>query len=352
MNCRPNSIQRLLCLVGVLCCCPGWAQEAKVSTSLEADTTLWVGEKATLTVEVLAPGYFYSAVSFDLPDPHGVLLMPPLGHPIVSGKTIDDTYYTVQQYELSAYPMRAGRQSIPAIPVRFSFKHAPLDTNQIAATVTTTPMPFTVEEPPGAENLGQVISARDLKIEETWQPEPGKTSVPAGAAFTRTITFTAPEVPGMVFPPFPAGRIDGLGIYTKRQVLDRTDDGSLRGERRDVITYVCQRPGDFTIPAVRFIWFDLETKQLITDDLPERTLNVSANPALATPAGTNSAGGHAPRIAPRRALGVSATVILLVLFAGWRAGLRRLLADLLNPLRPIHLEPLNPLEQSQQQKQT
>ena len=156
----------------------------------------------------------------------------------------------------------------------------------------------------------------------------------------------------MVFPPFPAGQIDGLGIYTKRQLLDRTDDGSLRGERRDVITYVCQRPGDFTIPAVRFIWFDLETKQLITDDLPERTLNVKANPALATPAGTNSAGGPAPRSVPWRALGVAATAILLVLFATWSSRLRHLLADLLNPLRPIHLEPLNPLEESQQQKQT
>jgi len=117
--------------------------------------------------------------------------------------------------------------------------------------------------PPGAENLGQVISARDLKIEETWRPEPGKENVMAGAAFTRTITFTAPDVPGMMFPPFPAGQIDGLGIYTKRQLLDQTDGGSLHGERRDVVTYVCKRAGEFTIPATQYTWFDRHSIHLV-----------------------------------------------------------------------------------------
>src|SRR5262249_16670439 len=156
---------------------------------------------------------------------------------------------------------RAGEQTIPALPVRFAFKRAPLDTNVVAVSMKTEPTRFTATSPPGAEHLGSVISARALKIEETWQPEPGQTNVKAGDAFTRTILFTAPDIPGMVFPPFPAGPIDGLGLYTKRQVQDQSDRGTLRGERRDVITYVCQRPGRFTIPAARLTWFDLETKE-------------------------------------------------------------------------------------------
>lgn len=348
-----RSVQLLLCLAGVLWCGHSLAQDAKVRTSLETRDAIWVGQKVTVVVELLAPGYFSSAVTFDLPDPQGVLLLPPVGRPILSSETIDGTSYTVQRHALSAYPMRAGEQSVPAFSVRFEFKREAPDTNEVPATLKTTSMPFTVKMPPGAENLGLVISARDLKVEETWKPEPGKENVMAGAAFTRTITFTAPDVPGMVFPPFPAGQLDGLGIYTKQQLIDRADRGSLRGGRRDVVTYVCKHPGEFTIPATRYTWFDLETKQLRTVDLPERTLKVAANPALASSGGGAPAGvGAASRpIAWWTVTGLVAAMLLLFL-AGRSARFRRVVADWLTPLRPLHLQPLNPTERSQQQRQS
>src|SRR5262245_47146287 len=43
------------------------AQEPKVRTSLATNDTIWVGQKATVIVELLAPGIFASAASFDLP---------------------------------------------------------------------------------------------------------------------------------------------------------------------------------------------------------------------------------------------------------------------------------------------
>lgn len=348
-----RSVQLLLCLAGVLLAGHSLAQEAKVRSSLETKDVVWVGQKVTVVVELLAPGFFSSAATFDLPDPQGVLLLPPMGHPTVGSETIDGASYTVQRHEVSAYPMRSGEQSVPAFSVRFDFKGAPPDTHEIAATLKTNSMPFTVKMPPGAENLGQVISARDLKVEETWKPEPGKENVMAGAAFTRTITFTAPDVPGMVFPPFPAGQVDGLGIYAKQQLHDQTDRGSLRGERRDVVTYVCKRTGEFTIPAVRFTWFDLETQQLRTEDLAERTLKVVANPALAASGGGTPAGVAASQssITWWKLAGLAAAMCLLF-FAGRSARFRRSLANWLTPFRPLHLQPLNPTERSQQQRQS
>jgi hypothetical protein len=342
------TVRTLLCLLCLLLYGNLWAQEAKVRTSFKTDTNIWVGQKVTLVVEVLAPGYFSTAVTFDLPEPHGVLIMPPIVHPILSSETIDDTRYTVQRHELSAYPMRAGEQSVPAFSVHFEYTSSPLDTNGIAATVKTNPMPIKIEVPPGAEDLGQVISARDLKIDETWQPEPGKESVKAGSAFTRTMVFTAPDVPGMLFPPVPTNPIDGLGIYPKRQLLDHTDNGSLTGERRDVVTYVCQKPGEFTIPAVRFIWFDLDTQQLQTKDFPERTLKVIANPALATSSGAQAAQPVPPMPSSTwwKLAGV-AVVAFLLFIAVWSTRFRRAVADFFTPFRPLHLQPLNPTEQSQ-----
>ena len=314
------------------------AQEPKVRTSLATQGDLWVGQRLTLVVELLAPGFFASAATFDLPDPQGLLLMPPTGHPVVSSEEIDGASYTVQRHELSVFPEHKGPQTVPSLTVRFAFKRAPLDTNEVPATVKTAPVRFNTMLPPGAEKLGNVISARSLKAEETWQPEPGKTKAKPGDAFTRTITFSAPDVPAMVLPPFPAGTIDGLGVYAKQQVLDQIERGELHGQRRDIVTYVCQRPGQFRIPAASLTWWDLEAKQLRTIDFPSRTFDVAANPAQASP--STLAAWWKP---------VGSMLLILVgLALACYARLRPFFAALLAVFRPVHLLPLNPLSNHQQ----
>lgn len=312
------------------------AQEPKVRASIEAKGDCWVGQRVTLVVELLAPGYFAGAPSFDLPNAPGLLIIPPTGHPVVSSETIGETSYTAQRHELSVFARRGGEQHIPAFTVRFSFKRTPLDQTAVAATVKTTPVTFSVKVPPGAEKLGGVISARGLTAVEAWKPEPGPAK--AGAAFTRTMTFTAPDVPAMAFPPFPVSQVDGLGIYRKPpEVLDRDDRGTLTGQRREMITYVCQRPGEFVIPAARLTWFDLDTKQLQTIDFPARKLTVAVNPALAS-AAASSATVKPSWFAVSWAFvavigGALAACVLLVRF--WK--------PMIAPFRPVHLAPLNPI---------
>jgi hypothetical protein len=312
-----------------------------VRTSVVDEGPYWVGQQVLVVVELLAPGYFSSAASFDLPDPQGVLLMPPTGHPVVGSETIDGTRFTVQRHELHAWPMRSGDIDIPALAARFSFKRNPLDSEEVPAAVRTSAIALSVEQPPGSEGLGTVISARGLQVTEHWQPQPGADAVKAGSAFIRTITFTASDVPGMVFPPFPAGEIDGLGIYGKQQLQDHELRGVLEGQRSDVITYVCQQPGQFSIPAVRFTWFDLDSQELRHHDFPALVLNVVDNPELAS-AGE---GKNAPVGFDIRAWGRAAAVLgllALLLLAAMNPHVRRLSGRAIAALRPVHLQPLNP----------
>ena len=311
-------------------------QEAKVRTSLSTQGDVYVGQRVTLVVELFAPGFFASAATFDIPDPQGVLLMPSAEHPIVSSEDIDGVSYSVQRHELFAFPKRGGPQTIPSLPVRFAFKRSPLDQAKVSASVTTDPVKFKVLLPPGAEGLGNVISARNLKVEETWHPELGKTTIKPGNAFTRTIIFSAPNLPGMVFPPFPADPIDGLGVYAKHQILDQTERGELRGERRDVITYVFQRSGEFTIPAARLTWWDLDDKQLQSIDFPAHVFDVAE-----TPPQTSSSKSFAWW---KPALAVLIAVALALLCY---ARLRPFFPDVFARFRPVHLAPLNPAPTSQ-----
>jgi len=203
--------------------CVALAQDAKVRASLADKGDCWVGERVTLVVELLAPGYFAGAPSFDLPDPPGVLLVPPVGSPTLGSEEIDGTTYTVQRHELSVFARRAGAQTIPPLTVRFRFERQPLDKETVPASVRTEPLSLTAKAPHGAEGLGGIISARGLTAVESWTPaEPKKAK--AGDAFTRTVTYAAPDVPAMAFPPFPIARVDGLGAYPKPpEVLDHSE---------------------------------------------------------------------------------------------------------------------------------
>jgi hypothetical protein len=278
----------------------------------------------------------------------------------MSTETIDGTEFTVQQHEVQAWPMRAGEQSIPAFNIRFSFKRHPLDTASVPATLATTAIPLTVKQPLGTEGMGTILSARNLEMTETWSPEPGAEPIKAGAAFTRTVTFTAPDMPGMVFPPFPSGQIDGLGIYSKRRLLDQNERGVLTGKRQDEITYVAKRPGQFTIPAARYAWFDLDIQQMRSETLPARTLNVIANPQMAS-AGTigeadttcdtlscwlNAFGRWASSLDIAAMLGTALLVLLLMLLPISRRRFGRAFGAAVAPLRAVHLQPLNPTEKA------
>lgn len=313
------------------------AQEPKVRATLATKDDQFVGQRLILAVELLAPGYFAGAAAFDLPDPPGLLLVPPSGSPVISSETIADTAYTVQRHEVSVFAHRGGEQSIPPLTIRFQFKRNPLDKVSVPASVKTEPVRFTAKIPPGAEKLGSVISAKDFKAVESWKPVPGRAK--AGDAFTRTITYSAPDVPAMAFPPFPAGAIDGMGIYPQPpEVLDVNERGSLSGRRRDAVSYVCQRAGRFVIPAVKLTWFDLDTHTLQTIDFAARTLDVAPSPeqtsALSAPEHHNF---RFFLITLASALGICALAwVFSKTRATWLPFLRVFL--------PVHLAPLNPPE--------
>jgi hypothetical protein len=313
------------------------AQEPIVRATVPENGQVWVGERAKIVIDLLAPGYFSGAPSFDLPRVANVLLIPSEERPVLGSEAIQGVNYTVQHYELPVFARRAGEYQIPPFAIRFKFKRSPLDKEALEATVQTPPIQFRAVAPPGAENLAGVLSSVDVKCTEAWQPELNKAKV--GDAFTRTVTFSASDIPAMAFPPFPISEVDGIGAYGKPPVLnDQSERGVMRGERQDIVTYVCERPGHFVIPAARLTWWDLNSKQLRTIDLPARIFEVAPNPALptATVAETNPESSQIP---PMHLVlfGVAISVIAAFLWKTWSFW-RGVLAR----FRPTHLVPLNP----------
>jgi len=247
-----------------------------VRASVAKPGPVLVGEHATLIVELLTVTTFASAPVFELPKIPGAILMQLEARPILSTEEVDGETYAVQRHELALFVMRPGVAQIPPFTVRFEspprFGERPIEYRQ-----TTPALQVEARLPPGAGDLPGLIVTREFHVDETWHPQPRKARV--GDAFTRTVTLTAPDVPGMVFPPLPLAKVEGLTVYAKPPIVqDQVERGDLTGKRTETATYVCERPGQFTLPSLVIPWWDLKGQQLMRVTLPAVTLEVEPGP--------------------------------------------------------------------------
>ncbi len=279
------------------------ADPALLRATVAPTAPVWVGQRAPIDVTLLTAGTFAGAPVFELPRIPGAVLMRMSDHPVLGTETIDGVEYTVQHHDLALFAMRPGVFDVPPFAVRVAFTPA-LAAPPVQHRLTTPPLRIDARMPPGAENLPGLVSTTALTLDATWSPAtPAAARV--GDAFTRTITRSAPDVPGMVFPPLPAAAPDGLAAYPRPAVVrDRSERGEFTGTRIEAVTYVCERPGRVTLPALAVPWWDVEHQTLETATVPAVTFEV----------------GRAPMspVARRWLAGLAGVTLLLVGIAAWR----------------------------------
>jgi hypothetical protein len=252
--------------------------DALVRTSVGAEKA-WVGQRVALIVEVLVNGQFDGPTALDVPTPPGAIVYRPDDRPTVGTETVGDVTYTVQRHELAGYAQRPGAVTVPAFAVRCGSKEA-FNKAHRDHRLTTKPVVYRAEMPPGAERLSSLLTTTSLKVEESWTPEPGAAVL--GAAFKRTISVRAEGVPGLAIPPLPLEGEDGLRAYRGRpEVADAGDRGRLTGRRTESVTYVCERPGTYRLPGLVLAWWDPGTKELHRERLPDRSISVEPAASVA-----------------------------------------------------------------------
>lgn len=310
---------------------------SKVQVSWATKGELWAGQKAVLAVELQAPGYFADAAVFDLPKISRTLILPPESSPTLSSLEVDGVNYIVQRHELAVFSYQAGKIEIPPFKIRFGIKRNALDHDAVAQEVETQAISFETKAVPGSKPGEFLITSADLKVEESWKPEPGKTAK-TGDAFVRTLVWSASDVPGMAFPPFMAEPIAGLGIYPAEPIVDdKAERASLLGQRTDAVTYVCKAGGIVTIPALALRWWDPVAQEMKHADFPARVIDVAAPPV--------------PEVSRRtkverfvrengKAIGIGGMLLAGLVWGIYRS--RAALGKALRRLLPRHLASLNP----------
>lgn len=254
------------------------AAQPMVKIEQLSKSTVRVGQKILVAVDLYSPTFFSGVPRFDLPEVSGMVIMKVPGRPVMSSEQFGDDYYSVQRHEFFIYPQRAGKFNVPPFPVQFGVAGVGM-AKPTRHTLKTTPLTFQAKMPPGAEHLATLISANDLEVKESWSNRPESPMV--GDAFSRVISFRAPDIPGMAFPPIPPMKVPGLAIYPDAaRVNDKTFRGNLVGERSETITYVCETEGKILIPALVFHWWELSSGRLKRIEFPAVELNVAPDPDL------------------------------------------------------------------------
>jgi hypothetical protein len=250
---------------------------AFVRTQLEKVDKIWPGQRLMLYVTLYTTTSFSGSTRFELPRVSGMLIMENEDRPVLGSEKIDTVSYISKRYEIALFPLRSGSLSLPDFGVEFGFRGE--DGNVAERSFQVQGQEINVLVIPGADPQRPVITTTNFQLTDKWNPEQGEMKV--GDAFTRTVTMTADDLPGMAFPPLEIKKIDGLGIYTRQpRVEDQMQRGEFTGRRTEIITYVCERKGTFIIPQTTVQWWNPKTGDLQDVTLESMTFNVAANPLL------------------------------------------------------------------------
>jgi hypothetical protein len=100
----------------------------------------------------------------------------------------------------------------------------------------------------------------------------------------RTIVVTVQNALSMVIPPLSQEPQVGLAFYPDPPQV--TDQGGARGAqivgtRRERGTFVAEEAGDYTLPPIELVWWNLEGGKLERASLPAVQVSVDSNPDLA-----------------------------------------------------------------------
>ncbi len=257
------------------------AEEAPVSISVP-EKSGWIGQRLSFYVELYSEGAFRGPTSFILPQVQGLVIVK-VGDPMVSSRPINGETWFVQSHEFALFSQKEGTIQLPGFPARFGTSQG--FTGQGSEIRAEVPgFQVKVTRPPGTDPDQFLVTTTALSLSEQWNPHPGK-EVKTGDVFKRTITQNAEEMTGMALAPAPLRVPDGIRVYPgEASVTDETERGAFSGQRVDTLTYLVERPGSYTLPAIRYDWWNPKTHKLESKTLLATTFTAvgSVAPAAST----------------------------------------------------------------------
>lgn len=243
-----------------------------IRTTLAPPDGIVIGQPVQLHVEVLFPGEMPRPPLVKVPEAPGAQTLRFETQAITIRDRIGDQDYVGQRFEFVIFPRRGGDIAVPAADITLLDR-----SGDPVGSAKGQQIHFSVTVPPGIDPSGPVLAAPDVRVSETWSPNPASTTFMAGSAITRVIQRKATDVPALGMADFRIAAPEGVRAYADPPVIDdKVDRGSVEGFRTDKVTYVFEKPGSYVLPALSQPWWDTDDRQARTETLAGVTVKVSA----------------------------------------------------------------------------
>nr|WP_189673649.1 BatD family protein [Pseudomonas khorasanensis] len=249
--------------------------QLKVKAHLNPSEGAMVGGLVELQLDVLTDTWFTQAATLPDLSLDGALVMPPNGQAQHLNQTIDGQSFNGLRYRYLITPNVARRFDIPTLTVRAT---PGLATAEISAQ--SMPLSFTAAQPPGFNPGETPLVANALRFTQTVSQS--ATPLKVGDSITRQLTLQADGALAMALPIPALADVAGLSRYAKTPQVTTLDDGRgvvLGGQRIDSATYRADTAGTYTLPAIDVKWWDANTRQIRTAQVPPLSFEAAANSA-------------------------------------------------------------------------
>lgn len=248
------------------------AEPPIIRTTLDPTDGIVIGQPVQLHIAVLFPGEMPHPPLVSVPEAAGAQILRFETQAVTVRDRIDGRDYVGQSFEFVVFPRRGGEVAVPAPAVTLLTRGG-----DPAGSAAGTAMRFSVSVPPGIDPSGPVLVADSVSVSESWSPEPDGRRFRTGDAVIRTIRRQAAGVPALGMTEFRFEAPEGVRVYIDPPVIEeRSNRGSIEGQRTDKVTYVFERPGTFALPAVSQPWWSLADKTATTETLPGLTVTIEA----------------------------------------------------------------------------
>ena len=252
--------------------------DVQVRAYIEPEDGLYVGQLARLWVEVSSTAQFGDAPRYEDLKLSGAIVLMPDQFGVNFSKTERGLSYTGQRQRFVIIPQRDGTFSVPRLSVTVNLKDGTTELEPVR--VQTEALEFAATFPPGAEELGQVLTTSNMTVEETYDRDTQGLKV--GDAIVRTVRMRAEDTFALAMPVIEFAEVEGTRVYpAKPGLTDQTNRGQYSGERVESATYVFEKDGIAQLPEIKVQWWNPDSKGLEEKILPAVSLAIAVNPDAA-----------------------------------------------------------------------
>lgn len=253
-----------------------WAQAPFLRVDI-APTKSIVGQPIYVTVDVLVPNFFTAAPEFPQFELNNAIVVLSEGDAQHINSTDRGVFYAGIRRKYTIYPEQAGDFTLPPAQIRVRYAAHPPETTE--AVLSLPPRIFKATIPAPAQGLDYFLPTTALHLTQRWNST--FSGLKAGDSLERTITVTTTRLQAMFIPPLPFDVPEGIRLYVKNPTVEdvKTNRGEfVLGRRVQRVTYLIEKQGQFSLPAIELRWWDLSAGKIRTATLPSVTITAAANP--------------------------------------------------------------------------